>query len=233
MNSLNLKQLPATPTGTKAELRAYFQQWGTVVDRNSKINASCYNVDPLNCETGAKLRNIKDSVCSGCYAMKAYNQYPSVRTSQGGNRDKWLEGDITGWIESMVWQIEEISARKAAKGKQGAYHHRWFAAGDVVDVMMTHAILEVAKRTPNIKHWFVTREVVMVRNVATPDNLVIRVSSSMIDGAPRTNFEHTCTVHRDAEPVGMVCPAMANGGECGDCTSCWNKDIANISYKFH
>ena len=230
-----LKQLKATPTGTKSELRAYYQQWGKVVDKNSKITASVYNVDPLRCKTGAKLRNYENSVCSGCYAMKAYNQYPSVRASQGGNRQKWLDThNMEDWIESMVWQINEISERKAKGGKQGAYHHRWFAAGDLVDLEMFYAIRIVAKRTPHIKHWLVSREVGFINQQLPPlDNLCVRVSSTMIDQAPRSNFKNTCTVHKDAEPIGFVCPAMDNGGSCGDCTACWDTDIANISYKFH
>ena len=38
IETISLAQLQ--PTGTKAELRAYFQQFGIIKDRNSKINAS-------------------------------------------------------------------------------------------------------------------------------------------------------------------------------------------------
>ena len=159
--------------------------------------------------------------------------YPNVRASQGGNRDLYLTSDREQWIAAMVWQINEISERKAKKGKQGAGHHRWFAAGDIVDRDMSLAIMEVARRTPHIKHWLVTREGAFVKGIVTPSNLVLRVSSAMIDGKPRPGFKHTCTVHKSQEPIGFVCPAMANNGECGSCTACWNPEIPNVSYKFH
>jgi hypothetical protein len=239
MQQINIVNLDAKPA-TKADLRSMYRAFGTVVERNSKIDASVFNLDPTACVTGSKLVDVAGSVCSGCYAIKAYKQYPSVRESQGGNLQLWKQHSATdagleGWVSSMVWQIQDISDRKAKAGKAGAGHHRWFAAGDMADPLMVVAIIDVALRMPHIKFWLVTREAAMVRSYIgwMPSNLVCRVSSTMIDQAPRSGFENTCTVHDSEEAHGFICPAMATGGACAGCTACWDSGIANISYKFH
>ena len=63
-----------------------------------------------------------------------------------------------------------------------------------------------------------------------PDNLVVRLSGSMIDGnAPK--FENTSTVTTDKSKA--TCRAFENNGKCGDCRKCWDKTIKNITYYKH
>lgn len=66
-----------------------------------------------------------------------------------------------------------------------------------------------------------------------PDNLVVRLSSAMIDAKPMSGFTHTSTVNDKSEPIGFACRAPAQGNKCLDCRACWDKSIANVSYHLH
>jgi len=106
-------------------------------------------------------------------------------------------------------------------------------------VDMLAAIVMVAVKTPHISHWLPTREAKMVKEYLksggeVPDNLVIRVSSTMIDDAPIKGHAHTSTVHRKGSEVsGHACPARTQGNQCGDCRACWDKSVPNVSYPLH
>lgn len=227
------------PKLTKAMLRVLHKEHGSVVDRNSKIDASVYSTNPLKCVRGAVLAKIPDTVCHDCYAIKAFNQYPSVRESQDGNQLKYEfardNNNLEDWAQSMAWQIQDSSDRKEKAGKLGAGLHRWFGAGDCPDVDFILAVVRVCELTPNIRHWLPTREYSMVEKAGLlPQNLVIRVSSNYIDKAAPSKFKNTSTVNKNAPAIGYTCPASANDS-CGEhnCTACWDSNVENVSYPFH
>lgn len=69
----------------------------------------------------------------------------------------------------------------------------------------------------------------MVRAVGDlPDNLVVRVSASRIDGRRPAGFRHTSTVVSDLAEAN--CPSPSQGGVCGKCRACWDRDVANVAY---
>lgn len=216
---------------------------GVVTKGNSKVHGSTFSVNPRSCNVGGKLVNVKGSTCSGCYALKLAKVYPSALASWDNNLNLWLNAlasDPVAWIDSMVIQINKLSDNKAKKGEKGAGYHRWFAAGDLPNMDALRAIVEVAKRTPHIKHWLPTREKALVKSyLATnlegfPQNLNVRVSAAMVDGEPlKFNGATTSTVHNAKSAKGFACPAYEQDGSCGDCTACWSKDVANVSYKKH
>jgi hypothetical protein len=142
------------------------------------------------------------------------------------------------WCEAIAKQISSISANKVKKGKTGANMHRWFTAGDLDSVDMLRAFVQVAALLPDIKFWLPTREQGIVSRYKSllgflPENLTIRISSAMVDSkAPK--YTNTSTVHgKTSQAIGFNCPAQTQGGSCGDCASCWDKDVKNISYKLH
>jgi hypothetical protein len=216
---------------------------GVVTKGNSKVHGSTFSVNPRVCNVGSKLVNVEGSTCSGCYALKLAKVYPSALASWENNLDLWLnalETDPMAWIESMVTQINKLSENKAKKGEKGAGYHRWFAAGDLPNMDALRAIVEVAKRTPHIKHWLPTREKALVsRFLSTslegfPENLNVRLSAAMVDSKPiAIKGVVTSTVHNKESAVGFACPAYEQDGSCGDCTACWSKKVANVSYKKH
>ena len=219
------------------------KQFGVVTKGNSKIHGSTFSTDPTACKVGSKLVKVEGSTCSGCYALKLAKVYPSALQSWKNNLQLWLEAlesDPMAWIDSMVVQIRKHSANKTKTGAKGAGYHRWFSAGDLPSVDALRSIVEVAKRTPEIRHWLPTREKAIVSQyLATnlegfPENLTVRLSSAMVDGAPlKVAAVSTSTVHNAQGAIGYACPAYTQGGSCGDCTACWSKDVANVSYKKH
>jgi len=218
------------------------KQFGVVTKGNSKIHGSTFSTDPTACNVGSKLVHVEGSTCSGCYALKLAKVYPSALQSWKNNLQLWLEAlesDPQAWIDSMVTQIRKHSANKQKRGLKGAGYHRWFSAGDLPSVDALRSIVAVAKATPEIQHWLPTREKGIVsKYLATnlegfPENLTVRLSSAMVDGEPLKVAVSTSTVHHKGAAVGYSCPAYDQDGSCGDCTACWKKSVANVSYKKH
>ena len=204
---------------------------GYVSIANGKMPGSSYACDPFQCNTGSKLREVKGSTCSGCYSVNLWRIHPSVAQGYAKNQLMLETASIEDFVDGAVSQIV-----KAAK-KTGQPYHRWFDGGDLPSVDALRRIVAVCLATPQIKHWLPTREVKFVReylkNDVIPDNLTIRISSPMIDGAPIPGYTNTSTVHKNMVPEGHICPASRQGGKCGDCRACWAKNVSNVSYPFH
>jgi len=105
------------------------------------------------------------------------------------------------------------------------------------NLSMLETIVMICQATPTIKHWLPTREVKVVSDYLKiykefPDNLLVRVSSPMIDGEP-LKFDYTSTVHHNKQAIGHDCPSRFQDNECRDCRACWNKEVKNVSYHKH
>tara|TARA_R110002050_G_scaffold208497_1_gene344507 strand:- start:720 stop:1352 length:633 start_codon:yes stop_codon:yes gene_type:complete len=202
--------------------------YGKISNGNTKMPGTTYAVDAFACKVGSKLRNIPGSICSKCYTIKLQKLRPSVDQGYKTNLLKWVNRSSSkDWVDAIVFQINRYC-------KDG--YHRWFDGGDCQSLEMLKAINEVAKLTPHIKHWLPTKEKGIVKAFGlkniTP-NLIIRVSSAMIDGQPLNSFDWTSTVHHEKPHYGFECGALKRGNNCGSCRACWNKEISNISYKKH
>ena len=203
----------------------------------SKMPGTSYGISAKDCKTGSKLAQIPGSVCHGCYAMGGNYVYPSVIKSH----EKRLEGiDSPLWIQAMVTIINWSQARGVNKrGEKIALgYHRWHDSGDLQSVEHLAKICAIAAATPKVKHWLPTRELTMVKAYESsggivPSNLVIRVSATMVDGAPSRAWPTTSTVHDKSKPHGRTCPAPRQDNACGDCRACWNPKVANVSYHKH
>jgi len=206
---------------------------GKVSTGNGKMPGSTFAVSAKACNVGGKLAQLKGSVCHKCYALKLQNLRPSVNTGWTNNLDKatrLIDTDPQRWVRFMAFQI-----RKAYE-KTGEAYHRWFDSGDLQSPAMLAAICDVARATPEIRHWLPTRETKIVKDFtgAIPDNLIVRISSPMVDDKPIAAWHWTSTVHSKAsEPVGHVCPASKQGNACGSCRACWSDNVRNISYPLH
>ena len=175
--------------------------------RTSKMPGLSYSLPAWECKTGSKLRKIKNSVCSMCYALKGnYTRYKAIKDPR--------------WVQAMAHLINSK--------KPDVF--RWHDSGDVQDLDHLNKIYEVCRLTPDKRHWMPTREAWIRDHVASaPSNLISRVSMPMIDQEPAGSWSHTSTVVTS----GASCPAPNQGNECKDCRNCWNKEIKNISYGQH
>jgi hypothetical protein len=166
--------------------------------KTSKMPGLSYSLPAWECQTGAKLRKVPTSPCFGCYALKGnYTRYPAIKAAQYRRLDA-IKNPL--WVEAM-----------AAKIKNQKWF-RWHDAGDVQSHEHMAKILEVVKLTPNTKHWMPTQErPYLPAPEAVPDNMVIRLSGSKVDGPAPKAWSHTSTVVTDGSPS---CPAPTQGGKC-------------------
>ena len=124
------------------------------------------------------------------------------------------------WVEAMTVLIK------------GEPWFRWHDSGDLQSLKHLEQIFEVCKRTPETSHWLPTREA-RILNLMDPDiippNLIIRMSSHMIDQKPVKFWPWTSTVSSSTK----TCPALDQGNSCKDCRACWNRSVSNVTYPKH
>ena len=183
----------------------------------SKMPGPAYNLPASMCLTGQKLVKVPGSVCAGCYALKGRYRFNNVQTALERRAASLMHPD---WIEAMVALIS------------GHEYFRWHDSGDIQSVEHLKRIFEVCKRTPDTKHWMPTREARFLRLMdpdIIPSNLIIRMSSHMIDQGPVTFWPWTSTVSTQAK----TCPAADQGNKCQSCRACWDRKVANVTYPKH
>lgn len=234
MTTTTIKTRPYTMT-----LKAAKESAGKLSLGNGKMPGSTFATDAFACKVGDKLAKVKGSVCDSCYARKLQKLRPSV--NQGWSNNQRLAVNLIAnapekWVAAMVFQIEKAAI------KSGQPFHRWFDSGDLDSIDMLAAIVKVAKKTPQIKHWLPTRELGIVKAYrkqggSIPRNLRVRLSATMVGDKPLTSAKRlgvsTSTVHKKGESfVGWQCPAPDQGGNCGDCRHCWTNP-ENVSYRKH
>ena len=183
----------------------------------NKMPGPSLNLPAGNCKTGVKLQAVKGSVCAGCYAMKGRYRFPNVLEAM----DKRLAA-LTDprWVDAMVTLIS------------GEPFFRWHDSGDIQSLEHLENIFRVCRKTPDTQHWMPTREAQFIKRLKinqVPRNLIIRLSSHMIDQGPVSFWPWTSTV----VTTGKSCPAQEQGNECKDCRQCWDRSVKNIAYPKH
>jgi len=187
------------------------------LSKPSKMPGPAHNLPAWRCITGVKLQAVKGSVCAGCYAMKGRYRFPNVREAM----DRRLTA-LTDprWVDAMVTLVK------------GQPWFRWHDSGDIQSPDHLKNIFEVCNRTPETRHWMPTREVKFLKLMdpdVVPKNLIIRISSHMIDQGPVKHWPWTSTVVTS----GKTCPAAEQGNECKDCRACWDRSVKNVAYGKH
>mgnify|MGYP002631105074 FL=1 len=193
------------------------------LSKPAKMPGYAYGLPAWECKTGAKLVKVPGSVCAGCYALKGnYARYPEIKKSQYKRLASISKPE---WVEAMA-----VVINSKAVAQHGYF--RWHDAGDIQSPEHLQKIFEVCKLTPKVKHWMPTREAQFLKDIdpaQVPSNLIIRMSSHMIDQGPVSFWPWTSTVGSKTR----TCPAPDQGGKCGSCRTCWNREIPNIEYGKH
>ena len=183
----------------------------------SKMPGPAYNLPATQCITGAKLVKVPGSVCHGCYALKGRYRFSNVRLALARRLESLKHPQ---WVEAMVALIH------------GEPWFRWHDSGDLQSPEHLKQIFEGGKRTPETRHWMPTREARFLRLMdpdIIPSNLIIRMSSHMIDQGPVTFWPWTSTVSTKSK----TCPASDQGNKCMDCRACWDRSVSNVTYPKH
>jgi hypothetical protein len=187
--------------------------------RTSKMPGLSYSLPAWECKTGSKLRKIKNSVCASCYALKGnYTRYKAIKAAQYVRLEALKD---QRWIAAMVAQVIRQK------------YFRWHDAGDIQSMEHLYKIFKVCELTPDTQHWMPTREAQFLNKVKpeeVPKNLIIRMSSHMVDQGPVNFWPWTSTVTSGQD---ASCPAPTQGNSCGDCRACWNRSTPNVSYGKH
>lgn len=196
----------------------------------SKIPGYAYSLPAKECGTGSKLRSVKGSTCSGCYAMKGRYVFGNVQRALYRRFEAIHQPQ---WVEAMA----ELISRK------GQSYFRWHDSGDVQSVAHFANICEVARLTPDVRHWLPTREYRIVSEYVEsggtiPDNLNVRLSAHMIGGHvpsfPRLRGLVTVsTVSTTGYDTAHNCPSRHQGNQCGECRACWSSDVQHVDYHLH
>jgi hypothetical protein len=195
------------------------EAWALVggLSKPSKMPGWSIGIPAKECKTGKKLREIKNSVCEGCYALKGCYVFAVVQAAQYKRLEAISHPD---WVLAMATLINSK--------KPDVF--RWHDSGDVQDEAHLNKIFEVCRLTPSKRHWMPTREAWIKDHMhKAPANLVVRFSSPMIDQGPVKSWANTSTVSTKSRS----CPAPDNNNECGDCRACWDPLVKNIEYGKH
>lgn len=191
----------------------------------SKMPGMSFNLPALkSCPTGTKLRKVKNSVCSKCYALKGRYAFPQTQNA--------LERRLDCVVNTPHAAAAGIAYRLQNMNSSRRLWMRWHDSGDLLGPNHFEMLKWICVVTPETKHWLPTRESAVVRQSTwAPSNLCVRVSAHMIGAPPPAGFENTSTVGFD--DAMLQCNAPEQDGQCLDCRHCWSTEISNINYKVH
>lgn len=220
----------------------------------SKMPGTGYGIPASACRTGSILAKIHGTVCSTCYALKGTYKRGSVTKAQakrlaGISDFKWVNAMVRLLLEAHKGPIRvDLGALGVRRQKTGGARfkfnepgwHRWHDSGDLQSIEHFSKICQVARLTPSIQHWLPTNELKMVTNavergIVIPPNLVVRVSSVMIDDTTRRSWPWTSGVYSGDDPPkdAHVCPAPKQDHHCGSCRACWSGSVPHVAYPHH
>ena len=125
------------------------------------------------CITGSKMAEVPGTICHNCYAKKGMYVFDNVKEALVRRLEALKD---PRWVEAMVTLLKKEK------------YFRWHDSGDIQGEWHLEMICEVARRTPETKHWLPTREYALVGAYflthEMPENLNVRISASKIDGRP-------------------------------------------------
>ena len=242
---MNLQNNLTVPIKTLKQAKETVGGW-TVTRKMETIS---WSTSAHKCKTGSKLRKIKNTVCSTCYALKGnYVRYAKNIEPAMERRLKSL--DDPNWVNAMIY----IMNNQKSVITSGLF--RWHDSGDIQSTDHLHKIVKIAEATPNVRHWLPTKESNFIHNYkgSIPKNLIIRLSGSFVDGKT-PKYKHTSTVVSNHDQA--TCKSFLTDkdfkihsqkqfdnytteekktfdfGHCGSCDKCWDTSIKTISYLNH
>lgn len=209
----------------------------------SKMPGAAFGLPPEACNVGARMAQIPGTVCSACYALRGQYTFGDATAAQQRRLLLLYGQDHATWVGAFVRVL-----RRALK-KPDEKFFRWHDAGDIQELWHLERIVDVARQTPDIKHWLPTREIAVVREylargAAFPENLTVRLSGNKPDQpAPSMAGCTTSAVYTwgkkppQGEPCHAYVPAKNDAGfemrpeGCGPCRLCWTDKP--VAYPFH
>ena len=198
------------------------------LSKPSKMPGFAYSIPAQACGVGSRLRNVQGSICSKCYALKGRYVFGNVKNALARRLASLVHAE---WVQAMAFQINQAAVNV----------FRWHDSGDIQNLEHLERIVEVCRLTPDVRHWLPTREYAIVtaykeKHGAFPDNLNVRLSAYMVDGPLPEGAAARLGVTMSgvtSDPKKVSCPAYTQGGVCGSCRACWDKNQAVVFYPKH
>ena len=165
----------------------------------SKMPSYAWGIPIQYCKTGAKLAEIKGTICNKCYAGKGCYVFPVVKAMY---EKRYQAIEMVEWVDYMA----ELITQKYKNKKEKDRYHRWFDSGDVQSYAHLMKIFEVCELTPHINYWLATREYSIIDKIDekdVPKNLCLRVSAVKVDSQPPSFWKWTsgvCLLYTSPSP---------------------------------
>lgn len=196
-----------------------------------------WSIPATRCQTGMKLAQTPNSVCSICYAMKGFYVMPNVEAAMERRYQALSDPRFVGaFIRVLRLKYRNSRTYRADGNKENRF--RWFDSGDLQSAEMLSKISLIAYGTPEIWHYLPTKEPRLVGKFiqnggVIPSNLQVKISHPMLGQtfkrAPM-GMDYT-TAGRPNQSDTYDCPAYQQGGKCHECDACWKP--GNINYEAH
>lgn len=222
------------------ELQKAYREVGGL-SRPSKMPCYSWGIPTQTCRRAKGLMiDEPNSICGKCYAMTHAYNWKVVKDAYSRRYESWKNLPSRDWVNYMVTILNSDKVSK--KG-----YFRWFDSGDIQSLSMIYQLIEIAERTPTIKHWVATREYMDIVKTMTeyiPSNMIFRLSHTNIDEldevisltASVKNVQQSIVISSSdikLTPKQYTCPSMKTHGMCGDCRACWNSRIEHVAYMLH
>ena len=207
-----------------------------------KMPGPSFNLPASACPVGSRMRHVKGSICSICYAADSIEWRKEIASCLGtgltmsnfiSENTRRANAYRLHALRDRMWVPAMVYALRYGDATRGVDYMRWMSSGDVQSLNHFHNIISVAQHTPHTQHWVPTNEHVNAKRVKPPKNMVIRASARMVDGPPPKGFANVSTVSTGVDPShgGLRCEAAASPVyQCGSCRSCWDTDVVHIDY---
>lgn len=198
------------------------------------------------CNVGGKLADHPNTVCAICYAKVNSYTFPCVVRAMARRYRALLtalesESNLENFAASFSTVLEYYRTRE--RGIRYT-RFRWFDSGDLQGLAHLELIVDIARRTPRIRHWLPTKEYGLVWRYGRlygdfPGNLIVRVSGPTIGQDPPFLGRHisrSSVVRKPSETRLYQCPATIPGNPhtcaANGCTACWDSR-RGVAYRLH
>lgn len=197
-------------------------------NKNSKTGVACLNIAFPVCSCR------DDAPCkSGCYATKGCQQFAKVQAAYYRNF-RIYNDNPDNFFEQVYYKIKFANLPKV----------RWFDSGDIPEYDFFVRMVELCKKTPDLKHMAFTKKYEIVneyidKNGKLPDNLNVVFSAwHKLWNVPNPHGLAIAYVDFNDKSLNpeipknaFVCPGRES--TCSACGACWNKKLKAVVFKQH
>jgi hypothetical protein len=175
-----------------------------------------------------------DAPChKGCYACKGCQQFAKVQAAYYRNF-RIYNDNPDNFFEQVYYKIKFAKLPKV----------RWFDSGDIPEYDFFVRMVELCKKTPDVKHMAFTKKYEIVneyidKNGKLPDNLNVIFSAwHKLWNVPNphglaiayVDFNDK-SLNPDIPKNAFVCPERES--TCSACGACWSKKLKAVVFKQH